>query len=280
MTRRSRIPFDSSGEKVRSARLARLPAAAIPTAVATLLLWAGTTGSGAAQELDRRISEAPDGWVRLAFEARPGVCGDGEEIWIRDEHRSRGGRECEEGPVRLELRVRSGRVQRFDARVGGTPGARGEPVTDLGMAPPEAAATWLLELAVVAEEEIGEEAAFAATLARGVEVWPDLLRIARDDDVPKGTRSSAVFWLGQEAAEAATAGLSSIIEDEGELEIREHAVFALSQRPEPAAVAALIRVARSNPEPELRKHAIFWLGQRAEDPRVLDLFEELLIGGR
>ncbi|MFQ5679510.1 MAG: HEAT repeat domain-containing protein [Gemmatimonadota bacterium] len=128
---------------------------------------------------------------------------------------------------------------------------------------------------------MGRRAIFAATLARGVEIWPRLLAFARRDDLPTETRRGAVFWLGQAAGEKATEGLVSVIEDEGDLEVREHAVFALSRREEEEAVSALLQIARTNPEPRLRKLALFWLGQRAgDDPRVLDLFESILVGGR
>jgi HEAT repeat protein len=107
-------------------------------------------------------------------------------------------------------------------------------------------------------------------------IWPDLLRLARRDDLPLETRRQAVFWLGQAAGQAATRGLDSITTDErGDLEVRKQAVFALSQRPADEGVPALIRVARTSPSGELRKSALFWLGQ-SEDPRALSLFEEIL----
>ena len=85
-----------------------------------------------------------------------------------------------------------------------------------------------------------------------------------------------MFWLGQAAGDAATAGLNNIVLDNSvDREVREQAVFALSQRPSDEGVPALISVARTNKDPELRKKALFWLGQ-SHDPRALDLFEELL----
>ncbi|HET8836515.1 MAG TPA: HEAT repeat domain-containing protein, partial [Gemmatimonadales bacterium] len=115
-----------------------------------------------------------------------------------------------------------------------------------------------------------------ATLADSAVIWPDLLRLARRDDLPLETRRQAVFWLGQAAGQAATRGLDSITTDErGDLEVRKQAVFALSQRPADEGVPALIRVARTSPSGELRKSALFWLGQ-SEDPRALSLFEEIL----
>lgn len=254
-----------------------------PTILAALALAAGAAAAEA-QSLESRVAAAPDGWVRFEYEARPGVCGNGSWIAFEGEEgrawTRRGGScdcICEEGPIRVEMRLRGGEPVDLDAEVGGTWPDRDD-VTDLGVVPPAEAAEYLFTLAERSRTEAGEEAVFPATLARGVESWPRLLEIARSD-ARTDTRRQAVFWLGQEASERATEGLTSIIEDDDELEVREHAVFALSQRDESRAVDALIRIARAHPEPALRKRAIFWLGQRGDDPRVLDFLEELLAGG-
>jgi HEAT repeat protein len=85
-----------------------------------------------------------------------------------------------------------------------------------------------------------------------------------------------VFWLSQEASDAATAGLTELVEDErGDREVREQAVFALSQLPDDQGVPALIKAAKTSTDPGIRKKAIFWLGQ-SDDPRALTLFEEIL----
>ena len=108
-------------------------------------------------------------------------------------------------------------------------------------------------------------------------VWPAFLRIARNSDLPRGTRTQAVFWLGQAAGDAATSNLKDIVVDNSvDREVREQAVFALSQRPRDEGVPALIAVARTNRDPEIRRKALFWLGQ-SHDPRAIDLFEELLL---
>jgi HEAT repeat protein len=102
------------------------------------------------------------------------------------------------------------------------------------------------------------------------------LKIAKADNVSKKVRRSAVFWLGQAAGDAATRGLTDLVDDgNADREVRETAVFALSQRPRDEGVPALIRIARQNKDPDLRRKAIFWLGQ-SDDPRALSLFEELL----
>jgi hypothetical protein len=245
------------------------------------------------QTLERRIATAPDGTVRLSFAARSNVCGDGRGSISMDcedgacgSHRtvSVGRRDrdeveydCEPGPVRVSLRVAGGHVTSLHTYVGGRwRAAMGDGVTDLGTVGAREASAYFLGLATKDSGAGAEHAVFPAILADSVTVWPDLLRIARDAHVSRRTRRQAVFWLGQAAGEAATRGLTDLVDDRAtDRDVREQAVFALSQRPRDEGVPALIRIARANPDPELRKKAIFWLGQ-SDDPRALALFEELL----
>jgi HEAT repeat protein len=231
-----------------------------------------------AQTLVQRIRGAGDGTVRLSFAARPGVCGhaNGISIMDHDDEDDDWVSDCDYGPVRVSLRMRGGKVSEATTRVAGHWRSASAGATDLGLVPARDASDALLTLARAADEDAGDELITAATLADSVVVWPELLRMARDSELPLETRKQAVFWLGQAAGEAATRGLDSIaVDDRGELEVREQAVFALSQRPPDEGVPALIRIARANPHPELRKKALFWLGQ-SEDPRALTLFEEIL----
>jgi HEAT repeat protein len=227
-----------------------------------------------AQSVAARVAAAPDGTVRLAFAARPGVCGHARGVTEDDA----GDCGCEAGPARLALTVRDGAVQSIRTRVGGhwAPLAAGAAVTDLGTVAVRDAVNFLLDLAARDAGRAGEEAIFPATIADSVTVWPVLLRLARDDHVARHTRRQAVFWLGQAAGEAATRGLTDLVDDQAvDRDVREQAVFALSQRPRDEGVPALIRIARTHRDPEVRKKAIFWLGQ-SDDPRALALFEELL----
>lgn len=230
----------------------------------------------AAQSLRDRIDGVSNGTVRLSFSAREGVCGNGNSVNLR-----RGDEEwestCDEGPVRVSLRVRDGRIISARTRVGGRWRNDAEG-TDLGMLPAAEAATTLLALAERGDPG-GDDLVFPAAIADSVTVWPAMLRIAKAERLPRKTRTSAVFWVAQAAGEAATAGLAEIVDDtSGDREVREHAVFALSQLPKDTGVPILIQVARSNPDPGLRRKAIFWLGQ-SEDPRALRFFEEVLVPG-
>jgi hypothetical protein len=233
----------------------------------------------AAQSLAQRVQGAGDGTVRLSFAAREGVCSRGPgsiTILDDDDENEEWESDCERGPVRVSLRMQGGRVADSETYVGGRWRAGRGRVTDLGLVPSQEAADLLLALAPQVSDDDGGELVTAATLADSAVVWPQLLRMARDDKIREETRRQAVFWLGQAAGAAATRGLDSIAGDSGgEIEIRKQAVFALSQRPADEGVPILIRIARSNRHPELRKTALFWLGQ-SEDPRALTLFEEIL----
>ena len=241
-----------------------------------------------AQTLERRISAAPDGSVRFSYAAKPGVYGNGRNMisWDCDKGNCRNqvngdwndrdnwDSPCDSGPVRIVLQKTGGRITDLRVYVGGEwrPNAA---ATDLGTVSTKEATGYLLGLAERDESRASEKAIFPAVLADSVSIWPDLLKIAKAGTITRKTRRSAVFWLGQAAGDAATKGLTDLVDDGNEdREVREAAVFALSQRHE-EGVPALIRIARENKDPDLRRKAIFWLGQ-SDDPRAISLFEELL----
>ena len=258
------------------------------TAVVLAALAAAASTAGA-QSIASRVARVSNGTVRMSFTVRPGICGSGKSIW----HNGGRGRttwgdnwnnsrdveydiECSTGPARVVIDRRNGEITDLRFYVGGRWRAPGADVVDLGMVSAREAADYLVSLAQTERGKMGEKAIFPATIADSAVVWPALLKIARNPDVPRGARSQSVFWLGQAAGDAATRGLSDLVVDNGvDREVREQAVFALSQRPREEGVPALIAVARTNKDPEIRKKALFWLGQ-SHDPRALDLFEELL----
>jgi len=245
--------------------------------------------AGHAQSLERRVASAPDGSVRFSFAAKPGVYGNGRNMisWDCDKgncHNQVDGNwndhddwnaPCDSGPVRVALTKSSGRITDLRVYVGGEWRATTS-ATDLGTVGTKDAASYLLALALKDESRASEKAIFPAVLADSVTIWPDLLKVAKADNVSRKVRRSAVFWLGQAAGDAATRGLTDLVDDgNADHEVRETAVFALSQRPRDEGVPALIRIAKENKDPDLRRKAIFWLGQ-SDDPRALSLFEELL----
>ncbi|HEX5633474.1 MAG TPA: HEAT repeat domain-containing protein [Gemmatimonadales bacterium] len=249
---------------MRAARGTALVAAATLLAPAIL----------AAQTLEQRVLARKDATVRLAYATKPGVCGNGDrgvslrgqaDGWTPD---------CEQGPAHVTIRVSGGEVTDISTRVGGRWLPK-EGVTDLGTVPPREATRLFLGLAR-RDDRGANDAIFAAMIADSADVWRDLLAMARTSTLRKDVRKSAVFWVGQEAADAATRGLREVVGDASiDRDVRESAVFALSQRPRDEAVPALLDVARTNQDPKLRRSAIFWLGQ-TEDPRALAYFEEVL----
>jgi hypothetical protein len=259
------------------------------TTAVVLAALAAVAPNTAAQSIASRVARVNNGTVRMSFQVKPGICGSGNSFW----HNAGRGRttwgdnwnnsrdveydiDCSTGPARVVLDRRNGEITDLRFYVGGRWRTPGADVVDLGMVPAREAADYLVSLARTERGSMGEKAILPATIADSAVIWPALLKIARNPDVPRGTRNQSVFWLGQAAGDAATRGLSDLVVDNSvDREVREHAVFALSQRPREEGVPALIAVARTNKDPEIRKKALFWLGQ-SHDPRALDLFEELL----
>lgn len=245
-------------------------------------LLASAPAAGRAQDADAartiaaRVAGTERGTVRFSYAAKEGVCGNGRNISVRSREDGEWESDCEPGPVRVSLTVRDGRVTNLRSYVGGRWRADAPADADLGTVSPQAATAYLLDLAARGAADPAGDAIFPATIAEGADVWPALLRLARDAERPGRVREQAVFWVGQAAGEAAARGLSALVDEEdADLRVREQAVFALSQRPADESVPALIRIARTSPSPALRKRAVFWLGQK-RDPRALAYFEEVL----
>jgi hypothetical protein len=257
------------------------------TAVFAALVGAGQRAE--AQSIASRVARVSNGTVRMTFAVRPGICGRGNSIrhengrgttnWGNSWSTSRDVEwddDCSMGPARVVLDRRDGELADLRFYVGGRWRPAGSEVIDLGNVPAREAADYLLSIAQTERGSMGDKAIFPATIADSAEIWPTLIKIARNDGLPRHTRTQSVFWLGQAAGEAATANLNSLVLDDGvDREVREQAVFALSQRPRDEGVPALIAIARTNKDPDIRKKAIFWLGQ-SNDPRAIDLFEQLL----
>jgi hypothetical protein len=223
----------------------------------------------------------------MTFATRPEICGRGGSIsrgnsWRNnygDNNRSRDVEwdyACDYGPGRLVLEKRDGEIVALRFVVGGRWRPAGSGVTDIGTVPAKQAADYLVSLASKLPGKAGRDAIFPATVADSATVWPALIRLARDEERPRETRKQAVFWLGQAAGDAATAGLDSLSRDSDiDREVQKQVVFALSQRPRDEGIPILIRVARTHRDPEVRRDAVFWLGQ-SNDPRAIALFEDLL----
>lgn len=249
-------------------------AAAVGCAV---LLPGGAAGQQGALDGATRT----DGWKAFEVATRDDVLvcdwgiNRGDRSW-RWRNRRRD-QYCVEGSVEVVLRVRGGRVVEVEHRPPGS--LKGpEADVDLGRVGTGEAAGFLLDLVPESGEEVGEDALGMAALIDSVTIWPDLERFATDRSLDEDIRESALFWLGQEAAEEATRTLTQVLDMPDEsVDIKEAAVFALSQRPADVAIPLLLDVARTAPHPEVRESAFFWLSQY-DDPRVLRFFREVLTG--
>ncbi|HSW31520.1 MAG TPA: HEAT repeat domain-containing protein [Longimicrobiales bacterium] len=249
-------------------------------ALALLATPVGALGQGLAE----RITGGGDGVVRMSFPARPGVeiCDQGIRLFGERKGRSgTGWREqaCAPGPVVVEVLVRGGEVRDVELLSRGDPRAPG--ARDLATVGASEAVAFLLASARGGAGGRGvEEAVLPAMMADAREVWREVLAIAEDGRVGADVRRTSLFWLGQEAAEAATAGLAGVAADEGEdQEVRTAAIFALSRRPEAEGVPILMELARTAREPATRRAAFFWLAQ-SRDERVAPFFRSVLLGNR
>lgn len=244
-----------------------------------------------AQSLERRIidvaREASPRSVQFSFAARSGVCGDGS-LYLSDglggdERLYDGGNfngwrrgddetACEPGPVRVVATVGGDRIIRLRTFVGPErPGTAGDK-RDLGRVAVTEAVALFTHLA---EEESGRASADAIlpiVLADSIDPWPKLLRLARNDRLPRNVRSTTDFWLARGAGYVLGVNGRDRSDDD---DVRAQAVFALSQQPRESAVPQLIEVVRHSSRPAVRAQALFWLGQSG-DSRALDLFADIL----
>lgn len=248
------------------------------------LAVAGIPAAVGAQGLGGRVEGVGTGTARFAFGARPGVeiCEQGirmgeHRMQWRSYGRADEPRNCRVGPVEVEVKVRDGRV--VDVDVPALERDRAGDAVDVGQVPPAEAVRWLEGVVRGAgDQRAARHAVFPMVLADVPEVWRTLLALARDADVNDGARKNALFWLGQEAADAATAGLAEVARDEDEeQDVRDAAVFALSQRPSDEGIPVLMDVARTAKQAKTRRTAMFWLAQ-SNDPRVVPFFEKILVG--
>ncbi len=248
-----------------------LPLAAVLVAAAA----AAPPARLAAQSLAQRVAAAPDGTVHFAFAVKPGVCGNGENINVRSRSRDWEST-CDDGPGRIALDVAGHKVTGLRFYVGGRWRA-GVAATDLGQVSAAQASAYLFDLAEHGDARVAEHALLPAAVADSIVAWPKLLELARNMALPNGVRRSATFWLSQEAATAATKGLTEIAQSDGDRQVRRSAVFALSQRPKDEGVPALIQIAETSKDPDVKRQAIFWLGQTG-DPRAIEFLREVLAG--
>ncbi|HUG42524.1 MAG TPA: HEAT repeat domain-containing protein [Longimicrobiales bacterium] len=265
-----------------------------PGAAVLLAATALAASAASAQDLQTRVRDAGDDRVVFGFPARPGVCGAGDAIVIREADGStmllsgRGSRgdwrswrsgesPCEVGGVVVAATRSGATLTNVRVRVGRPDASSGGAL--VGTAAGQEAADYLLAVAGHAAAPDARDLILAAALAGDAVRWPGLVRLAKDRALPAATRKAALHWLGREAAAEAARELGGIVRDRTEEdEVREAAVFALSRLPRDQAVTLLIEVVRTVPEARIRSRALFWLAD-LDDPRAIALFEEILTRG-
>lgn len=248
----------------------------------TALLCLAAAGGASSQSLAARVTSV-DGQVTVVYPSRATACGDGESfignLFGRSTYYSgnssysgRGSwtnRPCVHGPARVAVTVAGGEIARMRAYVGPTAAT---PTGRMLEATPAEASSWLAEVISRGSARTASDAMLPLALVDNDNIWPFLLRVARDDNRPNGVRRAALTWLAMGVSDKL--GLSDEPADDAD-ELRKQAVFVLSQRPKGEAIPELIEIARSSKHPAVRRDAIFWLGQTG-DRRAADLYAELL----
>ena len=142
--------------------------------------------------------------------------------------------------------------------------------TDLGIVSANDASAYFLGVASTSSGRAANAAIAAAALADSVDIWRQLLALARNADRPRDVRNSALFWMSGIAPVEAAAPLSTLARSNTETRsLREGAIMTLGQMRDGAGVPMLIEFAsrESGDDHWLRDRAIFWLGN-AEDDRA------------
>ena len=238
---------------------------------------------GAQGSLRSRVEGSGDGRVQFHYSARADVCGVGPAIQIgRSTFFTTGmvnsfdGMDrtpCQRGPVAVRVTRSGGAVVGIEVEI--APASVPDGVTDLGAVAAPAAAEYFLDLAGRADGRPGREAILPAVLADSATVWPGLLALARNRELSRSVRQSAMGWLGreldrlgEEESRKVSAALVAVAGDGDEtLPIRQQAVSVLA-RSQRADLAALTRMAGGN-DPWLRQAAIQGLASSG-DPRARD----------
>ena len=248
--------------------------------VALLIATAAPLAGAAAQSLATRIDNAPPGHVQFSFTARPGVCGNGR-TYIQTAPGNYNGvysiealrvEPCEPGPVRVLLDRANREIIAVQTYVG--PATTLPANTDLGTVGPQQGADYLLELASRSEGRVGRDAIFPATLADNANIMDGLVRVARNQALPRETRSSALSYVGRSSERVQTIPASvvetllTVARDETDnLAVRKQALSVLGRLEHGAGVPQLIQLAQQNNSVWLAREAMSVVASSG-DPRA------------
>jgi hypothetical protein len=206
-----------------------------------------------AQNLADRVNSARTDIVRLSFPTRPEICGDGKSIgettaegFVTHTFWSGGYSinsrnafwdvDCRQGPMRLVVERRNGRVTELRVAVGvdWLPDAAG---VDLGTFSGAEAAAWLLDVAE-ANGDVGGVAFLAANAALDAPIASRLMAMSRDDSNHPRVRQRAIRWLSRAAVREGMADRADRLLKElalagsDNVEVRERAIRSLRETEE------------------------------------------------
>jgi len=252
-----------------------------------------------AQSLANRVTQAPDGVVRMEFAARQGVCGDGRDviaygtIYLAHNMQSFGGHwndaRCRPGNLRVSLYTADHTPTRLVTQVGGTWHSEVDRVTDLGVVDSREASQYIFSLVPKLETSGGKDRLLVrAVLAADADVIRPLTTLARDDNRALNTRRSAIMWLGVMGDASVVPTLLEFaredVNDEGDEKsgkkgLAGGAMAALSALDDGVGVPALIDQDNWFQALGSRRNAVFWLGQNG-DPRGLRVLHEVIENDR
>src|SRR5688500_11121798 len=244
----------------------------IACTVAATLVAAPCLG---AQSLADRVGAVKDGSVQMTYASRPDACGDGDDvlelgrlITVYPSMRGHGWSKatCTFGPARVVMARRDGEITAVRTFIGGVRRASSGD-TDLGVVATREASAYFLDLASTANRRTASSAIMAAAVADSVDIWRQLLTLARNENLSSDVRSSALYWMSGIAPAEAAAPLATLARSGSESKsLREGVIMTLAQLREGAGVPALIELTRRDSDERwVRDRAIFWLGNAADD---------------
>lgn len=228
-----------------------------------------------AQTLAERVSAVGDGTVRMTYAARPDACGDGGDVLalgaLITVHGTMQGHgwsnaSCRFGPAHVVVTRRDRETTSIRVHIG-APRSSASDATDVGAVSAREAAAYFLGLVPSLTGRAASSAIAAAAVADSVEIWRQLLDLARSDALPNDVRSSALYWMSGVATADAVQPLRDFAQSgNGSRSVREGALMALAHLRDAAGVPTLIAMTRrADTDQWMRERAIFWLGNTADD---------------
>jgi hypothetical protein len=244
-----------------------------------------------AQGLAGRVLAVDDGVVAVTFSARDGLCGDGrtyvgdlssstafrtyyfdggisvESIPRNDDLRAR----CVEGPVRVFITVRDGRITLVRPFVGPVERNPVRPTRDLGRVSAPGAADAFVDLARrSSSEDAARRLVLSATLADSARIAAALSAMARDRSLPGERREIALRWVldaGERERDATAQQTVRRIAQDGSdiLSVRERAIRVLGESQSSDADAFLRGLYTRLDDRTLKERVIRVLGESKTD---------------